>query len=343
MRSSDVMRAWNSILRGTPPVLSIEVTRECPLRCPGCYAYEDNHVVGLGTLRNVSDRKGSALVSGVLEIIDRVRPLHVSLVGGDPLVRHREMEELVPQILDRGAHVQVVTSAFRPIPRSWATLDRLTVAVSIDGLRPEHDVRRTPATYDRILANIAGQRITIHCTVTSQMVRRAGYLREFLDFWTVRPEIRKVWFSLFTPQRGAQLEEILTPEQRIHVVEELGRMRPLFPKLDMRDGLLRQFLNPPKGPESCLFAQLTETLSADLKTKITPCQFGGDPDCSQCGCVASMALSAVGKHKIGGIIPIGGIFQASYRLGSWIGKRTNGHSGNGDSVVKAMGQSAGGD
>jgi len=34
------------------------------------------------------------------------------------------------------------------------------VVVSIDGLRPEHDVRRTPATYDRILKNIADQNIS---------------------------------------------------------------------------------------------------------------------------------------------------------------------------------------
>src|SRR5215203_3087521 len=113
MRYYDVVRAWKSILVGRAPSLSIEITRECPLRCPGCYAYEDNHLGGEVTLRQLSDRKGDALVSGILEVIDQMKPLHVSLVGGDPLVRYRELEVVVPLILARGTHVQLVTSAFR--------------------------------------------------------------------------------------------------------------------------------------------------------------------------------------------------------------------------------------
>ena len=147
--------------------MSIEVTRECPLRCPGCYAYEENHLGGTTTLRQLRDYKGDELVNGILEIVDRAKPLHLSLVGGDPLVRYREMEKVMPLLLERGIHVQIVTSAFRPLPAAWAKMEQLTVAVSIDGLSPEHDARRKPATYDRILNNIAGQRITVHCTVTS--------------------------------------------------------------------------------------------------------------------------------------------------------------------------------
>ncbi|MBL8193432.1 MAG: radical SAM protein, partial [Blastocatellia bacterium] len=47
MRSTDVLRAWKRILGGHYPSLSIEITRECPLRCPGCYAYEPQHLGSL--------------------------------------------------------------------------------------------------------------------------------------------------------------------------------------------------------------------------------------------------------------------------------------------------------
>ena len=40
------------------------------------------------------------------------------------------------------------------------------VAVSIDGLREDHDDRRAPATYDRILKNIEGCRVDISWVVT---------------------------------------------------------------------------------------------------------------------------------------------------------------------------------
>src|SRR3978361_1311236 len=139
MKVSEVVQAWGKILQGLPPSLSIEITRECPLRCPGCYAYDDAHLGGIATLRSLNDRKGPELINGVLEVADRLRPLHLSLVGGDPLVRYRELEAMVPLLLARKIHVQVVTSAFRPLHPSWPTLDRLTTVVSIDGLQPDHD------------------------------------------------------------------------------------------------------------------------------------------------------------------------------------------------------------
>ena len=321
MKVTEVISAWRKILKGERPSLSVEITRECPLQCPGCYAYDDAHLGGGATLRSLADRKGQELIDGVLALVDRIRPLHLSIVGGDPLVRYRELESMIPLLLQRGIHVQVVTSAFRPLAASWAELPHMNVVVSIDGLQPEHDIRRAPATYDRILKNIAGQNITIHCTVTGQMMQRPGYLREFLEFWSPRPEIRKVWFSLFTPQRGDQLPEMLEPEARARAIADMLALRLEFPKLDMPEGLIRQFVTPPASPKDCVFALTTQTLSADLTTKIVPCQFGGDPDCSSCGCIASMGLAAVAAHRLGGIIPVGAIFKASIKIGRARAKR----------------------
>ncbi len=315
MRTSEILKAWNRILQGGRPSLSIEITRECPLRCPGCYAYEDQHLGGGVTLRVLNDRKGQALVDGVLEVVDRFRPLHLSLVGGDPLVRYRELETMVPLLLARGIHVQIVTSAFRPLSASWDLLPNMNVVVSVDGLQPEHDVRRSPATYIRVLDNIAGRRVTIHCTVTAQMMKRPGYLKDFLDFWTPRTEVQKIWFSIFTPQVGDTSPEILSREERRQLIADLLVLRRQYPKLDMPEALIRQMSSPPSNPSECVFALTTQTISADLKTEITPCQFGGTPDCQSCGCIASMGLAAVAEHKLGGLIPVGAIFKASLKIG----------------------------
>lgn len=315
MKTSEVLHAWTGILAGRKPSLSIEITKECPLRCPGCYAFDAAHLGGDTQLRQLSDFKGDDLVRKILAIVDREKPLHLSLVGGDPLVRYREVEALLPELDARGVHVQLVTSAFRIIPAEWKRYSRLNVVVSIDGLQPEHDERRKPATYERILKNIKGSQITVHSTITSQIAARPGYLEEFLRFWSELPEIRKIWFSLFTPQRGSTDPEILSPEQREFVVEDLLRLRKMFPKLDMPEGLIREILTPPQSPKDCIFAQTTETISADLTTKITPCQFGGDPDCAQCGCIASMGLAAVGHHKVVGGLTAGHLFRWSDTLG----------------------------
>ena len=317
MQTFQILQAWGKILKGEHPSLSIEITRECPLRCPGCYAFDDAHLGGGQTLRDLNDRKGQFLIDGVLEVVDRLKPLHLSIVGGDPLVRYRELESLVPQLLARGIHVQIVTSAFRKMSPDWAHLQNLHIVVSIDGLQPEHDKRRAPATYERILKNIAGQKVTVHSTITAQMMKRLGYLEEFLRFWTPRREIKKVWFSLFTPQIGDQLPEILNKEERSRVIHELTQLRKQFAKLDMPEGMIRQFAAPPHNPAECVFALTTQTLSADLQTKITPCQFGGNPDCAACGCIASMGLAAVAAHKLGGVLPVGAIFKASIAVGQW--------------------------
>ena len=317
MHTSQILQAWGKILKGDHPSLSIEITRECPLRCPGCYAFDDAHLGGGQTLRDLNDRKGQFLIDGVLEVVDRLKPLHLSIVGGDPLVRYRELESLVPQLLARGTHVQIVTSAFRKMNPDWAHLQNLNIVVSIDGLQPEHDKRRAPATYDRILKNIADQKVTIHSTITAQMMKRPGYLEEFLKFWTPRPEIKKVWFSLFTPQVGHQLPEMLSKEERLRAIEEMTQLRKQFAKLDMKEAVIRQFAAPPPSPDDCVFALTTQTLSADLQTKITPCQFGGNPDCAACGCIASMGLAAIAAHKLGGFLPVSAIFKASIAVGQW--------------------------
>ena len=310
-----IFGAWGRILAGYTPAMSIEITRECPLQCPGCYAYNDDHLGGAITLREVRDFKGQELIDGVLALVDKHRPLHLSIVGGEPLVRYRELETLLPILTGRGVHVQLVTSAVREIPKEWASLPRFTIVVSIDGLQPEHDVRRTPATYDRILKHIVGHRITVHCTVTRQQINRPGYLDEFLGIWSNQKETRKIWVSLYTPQVGEISAERLTPEDRARVVADLMALRLKYAKLEAPKGLIDVFANPPASPEECVFARTTQTISADLTTRITPCQFGGNPDCSNCGCIASAGLAAVARHHLFGFVPVGAIFTRSLKVG----------------------------
>lgn len=310
-----VVRAWGKILLGYRPNLSIEITRECPLRCPGCYAYGDEHLGGGVTLRDVRDFKGQALVDGVLALVDTHRPLHLSIVGGEPLVRYRELNTLLPILAKRGIYTQLVTSAVRPIPREWIGLRRLQVVVSIDGLPPEHDERRKPATYDRILKHIVGHQITVHCTVTRQQVRRPGYLEEFVRFWSDNTDTRTIWISLYTPQVGELSVERLSADDRAAVVDTLLEIRTRYPKLQMPKGLIDALGNPPTSPDDCVFAKTTECVSADFEHRITPCQFGGTPDCSQCGCMASAALKAVARHKLPGGLRVGAIFDASFAVG----------------------------
>jgi organic radical activating enzyme len=316
MEKQAVVKAWGLILGGYLPNLSIEITRECPLRCPGCYAYGDEHLGGGVVLRELRDFKGQELIDGVLDVVKRYKPLHLSIVGGEPLVRFRELEVLLPKLTGMGVHTQVVTSAVRPIPESWANMEKLQVCVSIDGLQPEHDVRRAPATYDRILKHIKGQHVTVHCTITRQQ-SRSGYITEFTNFWAALPDVKRIWFSLYTPQIGEDSPEMLRYEDRERVVAEMSELHRREPKLkDMIPAVVQGYLRPPQNPDECVFAKTTACLSADLEKAIVPCQYGGNPDCTQCGCMASVGLGALGRYKLGGVVPLDTIFNGSLAVGS---------------------------
>ena len=311
-----IIRGWGKILAGRQPNLSIEITRECPLTCPGCYAYGSDHLGGSLTLREVRDYKGQELVDAMFDLIDKYRPLHVSIVGGEPLVRFRELNEILPRMAARGIYTQLVTSAVRQIPLEWARLRRLQIVVSIDGLQVEHDARRKPATYDRILKHIEGQNITVHCTVTRQQARRDGYLEEFVRFWSANDAVSQLWISLYTPQIGELSAERLTKADRQSVVDDLMELRTKYPKLRMPKGMIESYVVPPHSPKECVFALTTACVSADFQTRITPCQFGGNPDCANCGCIASAALAAVARHRLPGGIRVGAIFEQSFQVGT---------------------------
>jgi len=270
---------------------------------------------GAGNLRELSDFKSNDLVEKVLALVDHHKPLHLSIVGGEPLVRFRELNTLLPILSEKGIAVQLVTSAVREIPKEWNSIDDLYIVVSIDGLQPEHDARRKPATYERILRNIAGHSITVHCTVTSQTASRTGYYEEFLEFWSAREEVRQIWISIFTPQMGANDPEILSPEARTHLIDSMVTLRERFPKLVFNDLVANGYRQPPKSPSECIFSRTTVNYTADLVSKVTPCQFGGTPDCSQCGCIASSGLAAVGDYKLFNVVPLRTLYNASDRIG----------------------------
>ncbi|HYY68594.1 MAG TPA: radical SAM protein [Terriglobales bacterium] len=320
LRARELVAAWYRILAGSPPMLSIEITKECPLSCPGCYAYNQQHLGGAATLRDLSDFRGEELVRRVLALVKEHRPLHVSIVGGEPLMRRRELEKILPQLSQLGVFTLLVTSAVAPIPAAWMEIPRLRVTVSVDGLPEHHDIRRKPATYERILKNIAGRQVNIHLTITRPMVHSAGYLREYFAFWSARPEVNHIWVSTYTPQVGEETCEMLTRSDRATLFQWMPGWQRSYPKLLMTTGMVESFARPPQNPADCTFAKMSLNYSADLSTRVEPCILGGVPDCSQCGCAASVGFHSLRQMPLIGPLKIGHLVNASVAVGATIGR-----------------------
>ena len=311
----EILTAWGRILTGSLPLLSIEITKECPLQCPGCYAYGDTHLGGEFTLRDLNELRGDALVEGVLGLVRKHKPMHVSLVGGEPLMRHRELSRILPVLGESGVFTLVVTSAVIPIPAEWMKIPRVRVAVSVDGLAEDHDVRRKPATYERILKNIQGREVNIHWVITRPMLRRHDYLEEYVTFWSGQAEVNRIWVSVYTPQVGEESPERLTREDRENLARVLPKLSGRYPKLLMKEGIAAALVDPPKNPDDCLFAKMSANFSADLRSQVEPCVFGGTPDCSQCGCAISSGLHWIRQHRVAGPLKVDHFIQGSIRMG----------------------------
>lgn len=318
IRPREIFSAWGKVLSGNAPMLSIEITRECPLSCPGCYAYGAEHLGGGKLLTELSDFRGEALVQGILRVVRENRPMHVSLVGGEPLVRHRELSAILPELSAQNIFTLVVTSGIIPVPLEWMNFPRTRVAISVDGLPEHHDVRRKPATYERILKNIAGRKVNIHWVITHPMLEHPGYLEEYISFWSTRPEVDNLWVSLYTPQAGEESAEKLTRTDRETAARILPALAKRYPKFLMNEGIAQAWLNPPRNPGDCVFAKLSANYSADLETRVEPCVFGGTPDCQECGCAASSGLHSIQFVKVAGPIRVGHFLRGSIGIGSMV-------------------------
>ena len=304
-RMEGMFTAWGRILGGRTPNLSIEITRECPLALPRL----------LRLRRRSSRRRGHAApgrrLQGpgagrrrMLQLVDEHRPLHLSIVGGEPLVRFRELNTLLPILAARGIHTQLVTSAVRPIPIEWAQLPRLQIVVSIDGLQPEHDVRRTPATYDRILKHIVGHQITVHCTVTRQQVQRDGYLEEFLQFWSANRR-RGRSGSACTRRRSARSRAETADARPIASASSPScwRLRASYPKLEMPEG-------PDRGLREAPVLAGRVRVRADHDEPCRPTSSAGSRRASSAAsrtaptaaASPSAGLAAVARHQLSGCI-----------------------------------------
>jgi hypothetical protein len=223
-----------------------------------------------------------------------------------------------------GVFTLVVTSGVIPIPVEWMKLAHVRVAVSVDGLPEDHDVRRKPATYERILENIQGRTINVHWVVTRPMLARATYLEEYVSFWNTRPEVDRIWVSLYTPQIGEQSPETLAPEDREFVARHLPLLGKKYPKLLLPEGMARAFVYPPVNPDDCLFSKMSANYSADLQSRVEPCVFGGTPDCSQCGCSISSALHWIRDVRVAGPLKINHFVAGSIGVGSAVNRLRSG-------------------
>ncbi len=169
----------------------------------------------------------------------------------------------------------------------------------------------------------------MHWVITRPMLQRPSYLEEYVSFWQARPEVDHIWVSLYSPQMNEESGERLRPEDREFISQTLPPLRRKYPKLLVPEGMARAFVKPPASPDDCLFSKMSMNYSPDFETHVEPCVFGGDPDCSQCGCSISSALHWIRDVKVVGPVKVGHLVGSTLTVGSIVNKlRGDAHTPN---------------
>ncbi len=78
----------------------------------------------------------------------------------------------------------------------------------------------------------------------------------------------------------------------------------------------------PAPPPAC-FQSYPLNYTADLKTRVEPCVFGGAPNCAECGCSISMGLHWLGDMKVAGPLRARHLINGSLAIGGTINRARN--------------------
>ena len=113
---------------------------------------------------------------------------------------------------------------------------------------------------------------------------------------------------------------MLRPEDRLKLAGELPELSRLYPKLLLPGGMAQAFAHPPESPKDCIFSRMSANYSADFKTRVEPCVFGGDPDCSQCGCSISAGLHWIGGLRAAGPLRVHHLVRGSMAVGALVNR-----------------------
>ncbi len=104
------------------------------------------------------------------------------------------------------------------------------------------------------------------------------------------------------------------------ISEQLPRLAERYPKLLMNDGIAGAISRPPSNPDDCVFSKMSANYSADLRSRVEPCVFGGVPDCSQCGCAISSGLHWIRGIRLAGPLKIDHFIGSSIQIGRFVNR-----------------------
>lgn len=271
---------------------SIDVTKECNLRCEHCYFFEQEEAYG------PPDLEIERWVEKLTELKRTSSPwefpfLQCTWVGGEPLVRKRLIE--VGRKFFR--FNTVVTNGTIPLP-DWPDVNWY---ISIDGDEATHEkIRRKRGIYARAMRNIREHpqlEVTIAYCITKENVH---CIEQAVIDWACAGAAHMT-FDFYTPIETIEHDLFLPLDERDRVLEmliELRRVYGDFIAVPERVFRLMRSDTCKSVTDQCLFASHGFAFGPQGERK-EKCMMGPKADCDRCGCIVPFYLaSLVDRRRI---------------------------------------------
>jgi sulfatase maturation enzyme AslB (radical SAM superfamily) len=271
---------------------SIDVSKECNLRCAHCYFFEQDYASELSVEEWVVKLEKLKRESSRLEF-----PFfQCTWVGGEPLIR----KDLIERGRKYFAYNTVVTNGTIPLP-DWPDVNWY---ISIDGDEETHErIRKKRGIYKRAMRNVAEHpnlAVTVAYCITKSNVHcleraiidwaEAGAARMTFDFYTPIASIE---------ERCSDDDLFLPLKERDRVLDQLIALKKIYGDffvLPERTFRLMKSAVSKQVTDHCLFAEKSFAFGPDgaLKEK---CMMGPKADCDRCGCVVPFYMASLTDRR----------------------------------------------
>ena len=293
---------------------SIDVSKECNLRCAHCYFFEGQD----GEAPAFVGKSELTVEEWVtkLESMRRTRSrlefpfFQCTWVGGEPLIRK--------DLIDAGRRFfrynTVVTNGTIALP-PWPDVN---FYISIDGDEQTHErIRRKKGIYRRAMRHVAERpelRITIAYCITRE---NAHCLEQAVIDWS-RAGATHMTFDFYTPigdmcDRDDGL--FLSLHERDRVLDQLLALRRIYGDFFVLPERVFRLMKSDRCKavtDSCLFAARAFAFGPDGVQK-EKCMMGPKADCDRCGCVVPFYLASLTDRRQIVLDVLGGAAGAARR------------------------------
>lgn len=206
-----------------PYSLLISPTAKCNLRCKGCYAAD----------YSAKDELPFDLVDRLVTEAEELGVAVITMLGGEPFLWRPLLD-----LMGRHPHMYflIFTNATlldRDMVHKLNKLGNFMLTLSVEGFEKETDARRGPGTFARVMAAmdlLRQAKIPFGYSVTATRSNEPVIASEaFVDFMISKGALMGWMFLCMPVSHNPDLELLPTPEQRVHMLDFVNRVRETRP------------------------------------------------------------------------------------------------------------------